>query len=387
MTEERRKRGLRDRIEDAVEALLGSDEDEDEDRDRDEVGRGKPGKGEPTGRGGSAGPASRPGKTVGTSRGTIDGTPITMGDLKTHHHGTSWPGERKDMPIPLLFLRCKPGDNGTRPVVGSFWESPDIHILAGVAPGVAPDIPTKLGETAIAEQPNTIYAHIWNFGRGAAREVVVDFAWMDPSLGVNPAGIKMIGQAGTSLGARGSGEAHRVVKCPDAWYATYKNGGHECLLVRAWTPVDDVLGTPDWDASLNRHVGQRNIHVIQADELQSAPPLLLHVGPLYGAPAQVSVARADPTTMPWLQLHTGVRGQFPAAAVPTGQPVLTPPGGLGGAPGPGVPGQVHTVQGDNQQVGFTTTDGPPGTDQAHVYRVTANQDGQVVGGYTVVVVG
>jgi hypothetical protein len=71
----------------------------------------------------------------------------------------------------------------------------------------------------------------------------------------------------------------------------------------------------------------------------------------------------------------------------TGQPLLTPPAGLGGAPPIAPAAAQHAVNGDDQQVGFSTTDAPPGAGQAHVYRVTADQGGQVVGGYTIVVVG
>ena len=38
------------------------------------------------------------------------------------------------------------------------------------------------------------------------------------------------------------------------------HGGHECLLVRIWDNPSDVPGEPKFDASVNRHVGQRNIH-------------------------------------------------------------------------------------------------------------------------------
>jgi hypothetical protein len=50
-------------------------------------------------------------------------------------------------------------------------------------------------------------------------------------------------------------------------------------------------------------------------------------------------------------------------------------------------GDGHTVVGDGQQVGFHATDAGPGAGNAHLYRVAATQDGAMVGGYTVVVVG
>ena len=58
---------------------------------------------------------------------------------------------------------------------------------------------------------------------------------------------------------------------------------------------------------------------------RAGSPLSLEVGPLYGEPAQLKVARAAPHEMPWLQLRTGVRGQFPAQATPTGDVLLSAP--------------------------------------------------------------
>lgn len=351
---------------------------------------------------GKCGNPNRPGKNVGVDRGRLsDPTPMTPGDWTTQNPPDSWVGPRKDLYLPFLFMRANPGDLGTRPVPGPFWESPDVLILAGVEPSMAPPIPPQLGETALAGKPNTVYAHVWNFGLAQAPNVVVEFRWCDPSLGFGSGLTHLIGQTMVSLGARGSGRSHAVVKCPEAWVPTFLNGGHECLLVRVWDETSDALGTPPWDAKLNRHLGQRNIHVVPAPDshkmkaaAEAAPttphlntPVILNVGPLYGAPAQVSVSRVAPNTMPWLQLHTGVRGQFPQQAVPTGEPVLSRPGSSGGGLPTGGAASQHYVTGDDQQVAFTTSDAPPSPGQAHVYRVSASQDGEVFGGYTVVLLG
>ena len=101
--------------------------------------------------------------------------------------GNEWPGPRNELYLPFLFMRANPGDLGARPVVGPFWESPDILLLAGVDPAAAPRVPPELGQTALAGQPNTIYAHVWNFGLAQAPNVVVEFYWCDPSLGIGPA--------------------------------------------------------------------------------------------------------------------------------------------------------------------------------------------------------
>ncbi|MDP9094455.1 MAG: hypothetical protein M3N95_16340 [Actinomycetota bacterium] len=364
---------IEDRTESAVDALLhATDRDEWEERD-DDHGRGTV-------------LAGRPGRVVGINRGELDGTPITKGDLRQDHPAGSWAGPRKDSYLPMIFLRAYPGDNGSRPVIGPFWESPDIYVLAGVSPKDAPDVPTALGQSADAGVENTLYAHVWNLGNAPAEGIVVEFYWLDPSLGVDAGGVHLIGQTVTSLGARSSGNAHRVVKCPEPWIATYANGGHECLLVRAWTLIDDQLGQPAWDASNNRHLGQRNIHVVSAADAPAMAPVQLRVGPLFGGQAVVQVERAVPTAMPWLQLHTGTRGQFPAAALATGQAILTAPAPIGTAM-TAAAGERHDVTSDGQQTTFSTTDAAPGAGQAHVYRVTASQGGQVFGGYTIVISG
>jgi hypothetical protein len=281
--------------------------------------------------------------------------------------------------LPYLLLRAFPGDTGARPVSGVFWESPDVYILAGVAPKAAPDIPAQLGQVALAGQDNTVYGHVWNLGRGMAREVAVEFYWCNPTLGFNPVGATLIGTTYTVLGARGSGFCHQVVKCPTSWVPTFVNGGHECLLIRAWDVASDPLTTPEWDASQNRHLGQRNIHVVPAGQTMSSP-VQLNVGPLFGQAAQIAVARAQPHTMPWLQLHSMTRGAFPAGAAATGMVGVGPPGGL-------LDQYAITVFDEGQPIAFGASDAPPTPGTAHVYRVTASQNSQVFGGYSVVILG
>jgi hypothetical protein len=260
-----------------------------------------------------------------------------------------------------------------------FWESPDVYIEPGVAPAAAPGVPAQLGQVALANQDNTVYAHVWNLGRAPAREVVVQFYWCNPALGFNPVGATQIGTTFATLGARGSGSCHAVVKCPVSWVPTFVNGGHECLLVRAWDVAADPMTTPEWDASQNRHLGQRNIHVVPPGQsLQS--PITLAVGPLFGQAAQITVTRDQPTSMPWLQLHSMTRGAFPPAAPPSGLVGLGTPGGLLDQTG-------VNVTGEGQQVALGSSDNPPTPGSAHLYRVTVSQNGQAFGGYSVVVLG
>jgi hypothetical protein len=312
-----------------------------------------------------------------------------------------WGGPRAILDLPFLFMRANAGDLGARPIVNApFWESPDIFVLAGVDPTFAPDLPPALGDVAKAGAPNTLYAHIWNFGNAAANEVVVEFYWVNPALGITADSLNLIAQTVTSIGAKGSGRSHVMVKCPEAWVPTFVNGGHECLLVRVWDNPSDLPGQPAFDASWNRHVGQRNIHVDAPGQpiaralapkalgLAITQPILIKVGALYGAPATVAVERVAPNTVPWLQQRTGQRGVFPVMAPPTGTPTLSPPTTAGGGfPTGGDAAASHRVHGDDKHVAFSTTDQAPGPGEAHVYRVSATQQGVVFGGYTIVLMG
>jgi hypothetical protein len=123
-------------------------------------------------------------------------------------------------------------------------------------------------------------------------------------------------------------------------------------------------------------------HVLGAPLLLPTPiaPLTLKVGPLYGEPAQVQVARVALHETPWLQLRTGMRGQFLAQAAPAGDVLSSAPTTIGGGPSTGGAAAQHQVVGDDQQVAFTSGDAAPGPGEAHVYRPTASQQGQVLGG-------
>jgi hypothetical protein len=380
------------------------DDDRDDRRD-DDCGRGGRGGG-PGGNGGDGGQGGsgkpgRPTRPSGTNDGSAGpGAVLTTGIINQPEKPGVWGGTRADLQLPYLFMRANPGDLGARPVVNApFWESPDIFILAGVDPASAPNIPPALGQVAQAGQPNTIYAHVWNFGNASANEVLVEFYWVNPALGISTDSVNLISQTVTAIGAKGSGNAHVMVKCPEAWVPTFVNGGHECLLVRVWDNPSDLPGQPPFDASWNRHVGQRNIHVnapgtTTAGALRLKPagialqqPILIKVGPLFGAPATVAVERVAPSTVPWLQLRTGTRGVFPVMATPTGTPTLSPPTTTGGG-FPTMAGAAnHIVHGDDKQVAFSTTDQAPGPGEAHVYRVNATQEGVVFGGYTIVLLG
>lgn len=168
-------------------------------------------------------------------------------------------------------------------------------------------------------------------------------------------------------------------------------------MVRVSDSQTDPLSKPPWDASQNRHIGQRNIHVMTAAEAAAKPTLGIDIGPLFAVPALVKVERANTVTMPWLHLATNSRNLLPGTGLPTGDVGLSPPipsgaglPDLGAVPNPrgvGLIGDSHGVTGDGMQVGFVATDGNPGAGNAHVYRVSGSQNGQAFGGYTIVILG
>jgi hypothetical protein len=344
-------------------------------------------------------PGVRPPHVTGTSDGSVPGGVVDVGGIidVTTRPPDVWPGPRHTLFLPFLFMRANAGDIGARPVVGPFWESPDILIEPGVDPAHAPAIPNSLGAIAQAGVDNTLYAHVWNLGQASSPDTLVEFYWFNPSLGFDGASANLIGATWTDLGPRGSAGSHRLVRCPVSWRARFLNGGHECLMVRLSQAALDPLSAPAWDASRNRHIGQRNIHVMSAAEAAAKPTLPIAVGPLFGGAAAVAVQRADTGAVPWLHLVTMDRARTLGTGLPTGDVGLTAPTpagaplpNLGVVPDPraaGLIGDAHGVTGDGQQVGFHATDGNPGAGQAHVYRVTGTQNGALFGGYTVIVLG
>jgi len=380
-----------------------------------------PGAGGGTGDG-SNNNGTRPGHHTGTSDGSIGkgvGTPGGIISVTTRPP-TVWPGPRSKLYLPFLFIRANEGDLGARPISGVFWESPDIIILPGIAASDAPERPSQdaqLGAVARANSPNTLYAHVWNMGLADCHGAIVEFYWFNPALGFDSKSANLVARTTISLARRGSRPSHRIVKCPVSWTPKFLNGGHECLVVRLFDPAVDTLSTPPWDARQNRHIGQRNIHVMSATEAgivpvaniamvrrelaaaaaAFAPTIGINIGSLYGGQAQVDVKRAETTTMPWLQLVTMQRKVVPQTGTATGDVGITSPvstgttlPNLGSIPDPrtvGVIGDSHGVTDDDQQVGFITKDGNPGNGNAHVYRVTGTQNGSQFGGYTVVLLG
>jgi hypothetical protein len=325
-------------------------------------------------------------------------------------------GPRKDEFLPFLFIRANGGDNGARPLGGVFWESPDIYVVPNQEASSAPSQPATVGGVARANAANTLYAHVWNLGKSPALRVRVEFYWFNPTLGISRADANFIGAAWVDLGNRFNNSTewrevdgpdgrylshgcHAIVKCPESWVPAFVNGGHECLVVRVHEPMLDSVSPDQFSAAADRHVGQRNIAVVPSAS-PAAIDLSLSLGYLaHPGPAEIEVALGAPNAMDWLKLYTGRADpglQVPANPVAYGLLPAT----VGGARLQrlaDIPFEVRqkllqpaekVLRGcEPQAIPFHASIADIKRGEAQVLRVRQKIDGDVVGGYTVVLIG
>jgi hypothetical protein len=145
--------------------------------------------------------------------------------------------------------------NGAVPPAAVFWLSPDIR----VEPADSLGNPT-------AGVPTSITAFLTNAGRADAFAVLVEFFWFNPSLAFVAGNANRIGSRLVALPDHG----YTPVTCPTPWRPTVVNGGHECVVVQLSTPEEGPGGLRfPYDASRDRHVGQRNLTVRAATRPQT----------------------------------------------------------------------------------------------------------------------
>ena len=137
---------------------------------------------------------------------------------------------------------------------------------------------------------------------------------------------------------------------------------------------------------------------MSAAEAAAKPTLAIDVGPLFGAPRPSRSSAPTPARCRGCTWSRWTATRVPGTGAATGDVGLTAPtpeadrrcptsARVPDPRGAGLIGDSHGVTQDGQQVGFIATDGNPGRGQAHVYRVTGNQNSALFGGYTVVVLG
>lgn len=150
-----------------------------------------------------------------------------------------------------LLIRTHPQDNGTEPLAAGlpFWTSPDITI-------VKPD-GTRGGE-AVAGATNQVEVAVTNKGGIPAVDAYVDAFVADPSTSFTPATAAPIG--GTFVTVQG----YSVASVSFPWVPGAAAAGHRCLLARVSlvVPPDTYLNGAVFDVVGDRHVAQRNIHVV-----------------------------------------------------------------------------------------------------------------------------
>jgi hypothetical protein len=314
-------------------------------------------------------------------------------------------GPRKDEFLPYLLIRAASGDRGDRPINYAFWESPDIFVVPNQDSATAPPLPSTFGGVAQANAPNTLYAHVWNFGKAPVNRARVEFYWFNPSLGITQADANLIGAAWVDLANRFtlypnwvavnksygqwmSQGCHAIVRCPTTWVPPFENNGHECLVVRVLEPILDAVSPSQFSASTDRHVAQRNISVVKASS-PATIDLNLSLGyPDAPSGAEVNVAVDAPSSMEWLKLYTGSQNPGfnpPAGPVTAGFSAPTLRNKVAPPPPPAFKSRVKFQQHcDPLKVTFHANAPDLKPNDAQVLRLRHLAGGKVIGGYTVV---
>ncbi len=149
-----------------------------------------------------------------------------------------------------LLIQYASTDLGIRPIPADqvFWDSPDIWVESS----------DPLGNP-VASEPNFVHARVFNLGAFMASPVKVDFFWANPALGLGPSNMSLIGSQYVDVPPLTSVD----VRCNTAWVPIIVNDGHECVMVNCSCWLLDPISHP-FLPTLDRHVGQRNLHVVQS---------------------------------------------------------------------------------------------------------------------------
>jgi hypothetical protein len=136
---------------------------------------------------------------------------------------------------PFLVVRLVPPS-------ARFWENQSITTSAAPQEGV----------------PTTVSVKILNQGSLAAIDVVVDFRWGNPTLGLSEAQLHRIG---VRKGVLIRSQEEKTISCPVPWTPVLENGGHECLMVTCWALNDRTGPIHAWQPQTERRCGQLNVGV------------------------------------------------------------------------------------------------------------------------------
>ena len=261
----------------------------------------------------------------------------------------------------------------------------------------APDLPPDPYGRLKPEVPNTIYAHVWNLGRGPAINARVEFYWFEAMLTWPPEAPPptFLGFTYVTLGPRTSQNCHAVVHCPVDLVPASEGNAYVGLVVRVFCPFLDRLGANGLDASKNRHVGQLNMGIGLGGLAQIAIPL--RVAAREGTrETTLTAEQIPPDQVPWLQLLTRQRdhGRQPPSSVASVIGITPPTTASGQGEGNSslneipdealAPERHLSLPADPQQVTLVAKAPGMTADEALVVRIRQTDDGELVGGYTAI---
>lgn len=152
---------------------------------------------------------------------------------------------------PWLVVRSAPGDTGSRPVSAGtvFYACPDI----GAAPA------DQWGRVRSGEQVN-VSVTVQNLGYATATGVRATFSFAEATGGIVPSNAQLIGHSPRISIAAGQAE---TLMCDSPWTPHYIAGSHECLVAEVSCLADPLQQT--FRADLDRHVGQRNMTILEPE--------------------------------------------------------------------------------------------------------------------------
>lgn len=158
-----------------------------------------------------------------------------------------------------LYIRTNPADDGSEPLAAglAFWQSPDIVIIKPNG---------SRGTEAVADAVNQVEVTVTNDGGIPATDAFVDVFFGDPSTVMTPATTTLIGGGYVSIPAISTASA------TFPWTPSQPDAGHRCLLARVSLviPPDTYVNGTLFDVTNDRHIAQRNIHVVAMTSGQKA---------------------------------------------------------------------------------------------------------------------
>jgi hypothetical protein len=169
--------------------------------------------------------------------------------MSNHNQNHDQEGQYPD--ATYLYIRTNLADTGAEPLASglAWWQSPDIVI---VQPGGA------RGGDAVANAENHVEVTVTNAGGIIANDAFVDVFFGDPSTVMTPATTSILGGTYVTVPAIGTATVSF------SWTPTAMDAGHRCLIARVSLviPPDTYADPATFNVPGDRHVAQRNIHVL-----------------------------------------------------------------------------------------------------------------------------